>query len=156
MVQFHQTLSEESVYLRYFRSFNLDQRTEHNRLTRICFVDYDRTIALVVTRKNEAGGEEVIAAGRLTRDHATNEAEYAIVVSDAYQGLGVGTQLLRRLLEIGHEEGVETVIAYMLPENKGMRHVSQKLGFQFEREEDLVKATLPLKDFALGKMPGEC
>ncbi len=156
MVQFHQTLSEESVYLRYFRSFNLDQRTEHNRLTRICFVDYDRTIALVVTRKNEAGEEEVVAAGRLTRDHATNEAEYAIVVSDAYQGLGVGTQLLRRLLEIGHEEGVETVIAYMLPENKGMRHVSQKLGFQFEREEDLVKATLHLKDFALGKMPGEC
>ncbi|MFO7682169.1 MAG: bifunctional acetate--CoA ligase family protein/GNAT family N-acetyltransferase, partial [Chloroflexota bacterium] len=156
MVKFHQTLSEESVYLRYFRSFNLDQRTEHNRLTRICFVDYDRTIALVVTHKNEAGEEEVIAAGRLTRDHATEEAEYAIVVSDGHQGLGVGTQLLRRLLEIGREEGVETVIAYMLPENKGMRHVSQKLGFQFEREEDLVKATLHLKDFAPKPMTDKC
>ncbi|MFO7681466.1 MAG: hypothetical protein R6X34_15585, partial [Chloroflexota bacterium] len=63
---------------------------------------------------------------------------------------------LRRLLEIGREEGVETVIAYMLPENKGMRHVSQKLGFQFEREEDLVKATLHLKDFAPKPMTDKC
>jgi len=51
------------------------------------------------------------------------------------------------LLEIGREEGVKTVIAYMLPENSGMRHVSQNLGFKFEREEDLLKATLELKDF---------
>ncbi|MCZ7671999.1 MAG: GNAT family N-acetyltransferase [Chloroflexi bacterium] len=101
MVKFHHTLSEQSVYLRYFRSFNLDQRTEHDRLTRICFVDYDRAIALVVTRKNEAGENEIVAAGRLTRDHATTEAEYAILVSDAYQRMGVGSQLLRRLLEIG-------------------------------------------------------
>ena len=147
LVRFHENVSEKSVYLRYFRSFNLDQRTEHQRLTRICFVDYDRTIALVVTRKNEEGNDEVVAAGRLSRAHATAEAEFALLVSDAYQGMGVGSQLLRRLLEIGREEGVETVIAYMLPENTGMRHVSQMLGFQFEREEDLLKATLELKDF---------
>ncbi len=147
MVKFHEGISEKSVYLRYFRSYNLDQRTEHQRLTRICFVDYDRTIALVVTRKDEEGNEVVVAAGRLTRSHATDEAEYALLVSDAYQGQGVGTQLLRSLLEIGQAEGVKTVIAYMLPENSGMRHVSQNLGFKFERDEDLLKATLEMKDF---------
>jgi acetyltransferase len=147
MVDFHQTLSEKSVYLRYFRSYNLDQRVEHDRLTRICFVDYDRTIAQVVTHKNEAGEVEVVAAGRLTRAHARDEAEYAILVSDAYQGMGVGTQLLKRLLEIGREEGVKRVVAYMLPENRGMRHVSQKLGFKFERDADLLKATMDLTDF---------
>jgi acetyltransferase len=152
LVQFHENISEKSVYLRYFRSFNLDQRTEHQRLTRICFVDYDRTIALVVTRKNEEGDDVVVAAGRLSRAHATAEAEFALLVSDAYQGMGVGSQLLRRLLAIGREEGVETVIAYMLPENTGMRHVSQMLGFKFEREEDLLKATLELKDFDLEGM----
>jgi acetyltransferase len=147
MVKFHRTLSEKSVYLRYFRSFNLDQRVEHERLTRICFVDYDRTIALVVTHKNEAGETEIVAAGRLTRVYGNNEAEYAIVVSDAFQGIGLGTRLLRHLLIVGKEEGVETVVAYMLPENRGMRHVSQKLGFVFEREADLLKATLNLADF---------
>ena len=149
MVQFHRTLSEKSVYLRYFRSFNLDQRVEHERLTRICFVDYDRTIALVVTHKNEAGEPEVVAAGRLTRSHVNNQAEYAILVSDGFQGIGIGTQLLSRLLTIGKEEGIETVLAYMLPENRGMRHVSQKLGFAFEREADLLKATIQLADFKI-------
>jgi len=147
MVQFHQTLSEKSVYLRYFRSFNLSQRVEHERLTRICFVDYDRTIAHVVTHKNAAGEQEIVAAGRLTRSHAQNQAEYAILVSDGFQGIGIGTQLLRRLLTIGKEEGIATVLAYMLPENRGMRHVSQKLGFEFEREADLLKATIDLADF---------
>ena len=147
LVQFHENISEKSVYLRYFRSFNLDQRTEHDRLTRICFVDYDRTIAQVVTRRDEEGNEIVVAVGRLSRAHATAEAEYALLVSDAYQGMGVGSRLLRRLLEIGREEGIETVIAYILPENTGMRHISQTLGFKFEREEDLLKATLQLKDF---------
>ncbi len=147
MVQFHQTLSEKSVYLRYFRSFNLDQRVEHERLTRICFVDYDRTIAHVVTHKNAAGETEIVAAGRLTRSHAQNQAEYAILVSDGFQGIGIGTQLLRRLLTIGKEEGIATVVAYMLPENRGMRHVSQKLGFEFEREADLLKASINLENF---------
>ncbi|HEY1408130.1 MAG TPA: acetate--CoA ligase family protein, partial [Promineifilum sp.] len=50
MVKFHEKLSEESVYLRYFRAFNLDQRVEHERLTRICHVDYDRAIVLVVEK----------------------------------------------------------------------------------------------------------
>ena len=149
MVQFHKNVSEESVYLRYFRSFNFDQRTEHDRLTRICFIDYDRTLAQVVTRKDEDGNEVIIAAGRLNRDHATTEAEYAILVSDAYHGQGVGSQLLRRLLVIGREEGVERVIAYMLPENTGMRHISQGLGFTFEREDDLLKATLDLENLVL-------
>jgi acetyltransferase len=147
MVKFHESLSETSVYLRYFRSFNLDQRVQHERLTRICFVDYDRTIALVVTHKNEAGEEVIVAAGRLSRTPGNQQAEYAIVVSDAYQGIGIGTRLLHHLLLVGKEEGVETVVAYMLPENRGMRHISQKLGFTFEREADLLKAFINLAEF---------
>ena len=50
MVQFHETLSERSVYLRYFHMIKLSQRVSHERLTRICFNDYDREIALVAER----------------------------------------------------------------------------------------------------------
>ena len=45
MAKFHETLSEESVYNRYFSALKLSQRVAHERLTRICFNDYDREIA---------------------------------------------------------------------------------------------------------------
>ena len=45
--QFHETLSERSVSLRYFHAMKLSQRVAHERLTRICFIDYDREMALV-------------------------------------------------------------------------------------------------------------
>ena len=51
IVKFHETLSEESVYHRYFSALKLSQRIAHERLTRICFNDYDREIALVAELK---------------------------------------------------------------------------------------------------------
>src|SRR5205823_1816906 len=47
MVKFHQGLSERSVRLRYFAPLKLGQRVAHERLTRVCFNDYDRELALV-------------------------------------------------------------------------------------------------------------
>jgi acetyltransferase len=47
LVRFHETLSDRSVYLRYFCSLSLSRRVAHERLLRICFGDYDREIALV-------------------------------------------------------------------------------------------------------------
>lgn len=140
MIRFHEKLSEESVYLRYFRAFHLDQRVEHERLTRICYVDYDRDIVLVVEHPNEAGEQEIIAVARLTRLPNPTEAEFSMLVRDDFQRRGVGTQLLQNLLDFGAEEGIERVIAYMLPENRGMIEISKKLGFEMTREEDMVKA----------------
>ncbi len=57
MVKFHETLSERSVYMRYFQPLKLSTRTAHERLTRICFIDYDREMALVAERRHPAGGE---------------------------------------------------------------------------------------------------
>jgi acetyltransferase len=145
MVKFHETLSERSVYLRYFRAFQLDQRVEHERLTRICFVDYDRDMALVVTHKNPKTEEdEIIAVGRLTKSHGDDEAEFAMLVSDRYQGQGVGTETLIHLLEVGRQEGVKRVVAYLLAENRGMRAICLKLGFRLEREAELLKAVIDL------------
>lgn len=145
MVKFHERLSEQSVYLRYFRSFQLSQRVEHERLTRICYVDYDRDIALVVEGTNpETGEEEILGVGRLSRLPNPEEAEFAMLVSDDYQRQGIGTQLLRHLLEFGRDEGITRVVAYMLPENRGMIRVCEKLGFNFEREDDLIKAYIEI------------
>ncbi len=69
MIEFHKKLSERSVYLRYFQPLKLTQRTAHERLTRICFIDYDREMALVVERKKPDGTPEIIAVGRLSKIH---------------------------------------------------------------------------------------
>src|ERR1700749_2100765 len=61
MVKFHGTLSEQTVLYRYFGLPKLEQRVAHERLTRICFNDYDREIALVAIRQSpETRKDEVI------------------------------------------------------------------------------------------------
>lgn len=142
IVQFHQTLSEESVYLRYFHLMKLSQRTAHERLTRICFIDYDRQIALVVDHENSATGEhEILGVGRLTRLHGTHDAEFAMLVADSAQHLGLGSELLRCLIQIAEQESIERINAEILLENRAMQHVCQKLGFEIQPLGDgLVKA----------------
>ena len=56
MVKFHQTLSDRSVYMRYFHSLSLSSRVAHDRLVRICFVDYDREMAIVADRRDAKPG----------------------------------------------------------------------------------------------------
>jgi acetyltransferase len=130
MVKFHRTLSERSVYYCYFRLMKLDQRVAHERLTRICFNDYDREIALVADYKNPQTGEhEILAVGRLIKLPYKNEAEFAIVISDQFQGRGLGSELLRRLLQIGRDEKLDRLVADILPDNRAMLHVAEKLGF---------------------------
>ena len=69
MVKFHETLSEQSVYFRYFHHVRLSQRVAHERLTRMCFVDYAREMALVVEHRTRTGVREILAVGRLIKSH---------------------------------------------------------------------------------------
>ncbi|MEO1349998.1 MAG: bifunctional acetate--CoA ligase family protein/GNAT family N-acetyltransferase [Cyanobacteria bacterium J06635_15] len=146
IVQFHQTLSEQSVYLRYFHLMKLSHRTAHERLTRICFIDYDCEMALVADYDNpETGHREILAVGRLSKLHDTNEAEFAMLVADPAQRLGLGTELLERLIGIARGEGLQRITAEVLMENGAMRHVFQKVGFTLKPMGDgLMKAELDL------------
>ena len=152
MIGFHQSLSERSVYMRYFHALRLDRRTAHERLTRICFIDYDREMALVVERKNPESAEpEILGVGRLSRDHsAPEEAEISILVSDRFQGQGLGTMLVGKLLEVGRAEGLRRITADVLPANRAMRRVLKRLGFHLHHdvEERVVKADLDLYQLA--------
>jgi len=146
MVQFHQTLSERSVYLRYFNALKLSQRIAHERLMRICFIDYDREMALVAVRSDPAGAREILAVGRLSRLHGINEAEFAVLVADQWQRQGLGTELLRRMLEIARQEKIARVVGSFLEENYEMQSVSRKLGMKLVRalDEALVRAFIDL------------
>lgn len=130
MIDFHRTLSELSVRRRYFSSLTLEQRTAHDRLRRVCFCDYDRELALVVERKLPHGGTEIIGVGRLSKLHHLDEAEFSMIISDGWQGCGLGTQLLRLLQEAGRREKLRRIAGFILPDNPQMLHICKKTGFQ--------------------------
>jgi acetyltransferase len=146
MIRFHQKLSERSVYLRYFQPLKLTQRTAHERLTRLCFIDYNREMALVAERKNEAGEPELLAIGRLSKIHGRDEAELAAVAIDASQHKGLGTELYTRLIAVGREAKLKKLISNMLPENREMRALCVKLGFKMHSslEDNMIRAELDL------------
>jgi acetyltransferase len=148
MVKFHETLSEQSVYMRYFHMMKLDQRTAHERLTRICFIDYDREMALVAEHTDpETGEREIMGVSRLSRHGAVpEEAEVSVLVSDRFQRRGIGTLLLNRILEVGRAEDLSRITAEILFDNHAMQHISRELGFHLRRdaEEMVVKADLDL------------
>jgi acetyltransferase len=147
MVKFHETLSDRSVYLRYFCSLSLSRRVAHERLLRICFGDYDREMALVAERTDPATGErQIMAVGRMNKLHAGNEAEVAVLVSDQFQQLGLGHELLRRVIEVARDEKLSRVSAEMLTDNVAMQIIMKRLGFGVRASEDLtsVRAFLDL------------
>ena len=136
IARFHEQLSERSVYLRYFHLIDLDRRVSHDRLIRTCFNDYDRDIALVAVHHNKSTGEhEILAVGRL-RKIDTSDAELAVLITDEYQGRGLGTELSRRLVEIARAEKIARVIAEILPENIHMQRVCRELGFRMNELPD--------------------
>lgn len=147
MVDFHQSLSEESVYLRYFHMIALGQRVAHERLTRICFNDYDREIALVAEHKDAKSEKRtILGIGRLSREPHTDTAQFAILISDHFQRRGLGTELLRRIVQVGRGEGMKRITAEILPENLAMQAISEKLKFTLKHSasEGMVRAQLAL------------
>jgi acetyltransferase len=136
MVQFHTTLSERSVYLRYFCSLSLSTRVEHERLVRICFGSYDRGFALVADRKNpETGQHEVLGVGRFSAINRA-EAEAAVLVSDRWQGRGLGTELLACVARVARAEKFQRLLGEILRDNLATQAVFKKVGFKLRSMED--------------------
>jgi acetyltransferase len=132
MVEFHKTLSEQTVFLRYAGMMKLDQRVAHERLARICFNDYGRELALVVERRI---GGEILGVGRLTRLPGTQDAEFAMLISDAVQRQGLGAELLSRLVVVGRDWGLRRIVADILSGNGAMQHVCRQQGFTIHQGE---------------------
>jgi acetyltransferase len=144
--KFHEKLSERTVLMRYFTPLQLSQRTAHERLTRICFVDYDREMAMVAERRNAQGVPEILAVSRLHHLHGTEDVEASVVVIDEAQHLGLGSELMKRAVDIARKEGAKRVVATMLQENEDMQAIFKGLGFHLEKVDgkELVKAYLEL------------
>jgi acetyltransferase len=147
LVHFHEELSDRSVMFRYFHPMHLSQRTAHERLIRVCFNDYDRELALVAEGRRPENGERfILGIGRLSKEPSGAEAEFSIVISDAWQKQGLGTQLLKLLLQIARDEKIGHLTGMVMAQNLEMQHIAEKLGFKLTRDlaESAVRASIQL------------
>jgi acetyltransferase len=130
LIEFHKTLSDFSVHFRYFEAISLRQRTIHERLRQHCVLDHTREFALVADWTDSHGDHRILGVGRLFREPQRDEAEFALLISDHWQGKGLGTVLLRLLVRLGRQSHLRRMIAHILPDNASMKGVSEKVGFK--------------------------
>jgi acetyltransferase len=147
IVQFHQGLSERSVRMRFYEPLKLSQRVTHDRLVKVCFNDYDRELGLVAVQTDpKTQQSQIVGVCRLSKVFCTDGAEFAVVVSDAWQNKGLGTQLLKSLINVAKAEKLKVLAANILAENVEMQRVCEKVGFKIVKKdgEAQVKAELAL------------
>lgn len=149
MVRFHEKLSERTVHFRYFHMLKFNQRVAHERLTRICFIDYDREMALVAELRDPATGDrQILGVGRMTKVHGTRDAEFAVVVADEFQRQGLGGELVRRIRAVAEAERLGRLTGDVLSENGDMIRLCERHGFLSSPKPDepqVVSMTLDLQ-----------
>jgi RimJ/RimL family protein N-acetyltransferase len=109
-------------------------------------VDFVNHVALVATI-DEGGRSTIIGGGRYVVA-GPGQAEVAFVVTDVYQGQGIGSLLTRHLASLARSAGLKELVAEVLPENAAMRKVLGKFGFRTGRGPDpqVIHMTLPLTE----------
>ncbi len=146
IAKFHTVLSERTVFMRYLQPMMLQERVMHERLARICHCDYDRELALLAETTNKDGEQDVMGIVRLSKVHGTNEARLSILIGDPYQGIGLGSELVRRAIDVARSERLNRLSAILTADNQIMGHIFETLGFRVEPSgnEKLLLATLEL------------
>ena len=142
-LEMFQSFSDESIRYRFFQIL---KDTPHEVRVRYCNIDYDREIALVA-EITENGQRKILGVTRLSINPDEKSGEIAFIVSDCWQGLGLGTKMVDYTLDIAMEKGVENVYAIMLSDNYRALSLIKKMGFNLEYLSDgTVKGTLNLKN----------
>ncbi len=138
-LELFQSLSEESMR---FRFFQIIKDITHETLTRYCNIDYDREMAIVAETQQE---KKIIGAARLITEPGKRSGEFAVLVSDAWHGRGLGSKLLETIIDIAKSMVLDSIYGYVMSENSKMMSLCTKKGFGMEPfEEGVEKATLKL------------
>jgi acetyltransferase len=109
-VRFFERLSERSRFQRFMQYMRQ--------------LDYDRELALVALWQ-----DEFVAVGRYAPNADGRSAEFALVVADDWQGLGLGRALLERLCDAARAAGYEALVGNILEANRDMLELARHLGF---------------------------
>jgi acetyltransferase len=147
MPAFHTTLSERSVLYRYFQPTSFQERIDHERLRKICFIDYDREMALVAIVRKPDGTRAIAGVIRMQKSYFSSRARFAIIVSDDWQRRGIGSKLLQKLISVARAESLSLLRAAFLSENIEMKSLCEKHGFttQLAKSDEPAYAEIELR-----------
>jgi acetyltransferase len=137
-------LSEQSRFLRFM--FGLQDLTPA-MLSKFTQIDYDRELALVVVLQVPQGPGQQIGVARYITLPDEETCEFAIVVSDEWQGRGVARPLFLRLIAAARQRGIRIMTGVTLRENTRMIDLARALGFATRvdaEEPELVRMSLVL------------
>lgn len=145
MHDFLSKCSEDTIYFRYFRHI---RKFTHEMLIRFTQNDYDREIGLVALGQPPTP-EVMLGMGHLFMDSRRETAEFAIMVGDQWQGNGLGSEIVWRLIEIAQEQGVQRLWGEILAQNQPMLEMAKKMGFTVTKdiENQTYRVKLELASF---------
>ncbi len=136
------TLTPEEIRLRFFAPIKTLPHVQAARFTQI---DYDREMALILTKPGVPGEAEIFGVVRLSADPDNEQAEYAILVRHDVAGHGLGHKMMERITDYARKRGIGEVWGDVLRENKRMLAICDDLGFERETvdgEPSIVKVRL--------------
>ncbi|WP_312285293.1 bifunctional acetate--CoA ligase family protein/GNAT family N-acetyltransferase [Yokenella regensburgei] len=140
--RFISQVTKEDLYYRYFSEIN---EFTHDDLANMTQIDYDREMAFVAVRQS---GEitEILGVSRAISDPDNIDAEFAVLVRSDLKGLGLGRQLLEKLIAYTREHGLQRLNGITMPNNQGMIALARKLGFHvdIQLEDGIVGLSLRL------------
>jgi acyl-CoA hydrolase/GNAT superfamily N-acetyltransferase len=118
------TMSADSIYYRFMERL---KSAPGKQLQDFVYIDHRNELMIVGTLP-EADGERIIACGGYYLNPHTNRAEVAFIVEDKWHNRGIGTFLLKYLIQIARHDGIAGFTAEVLQENKSMQSVINKSG----------------------------
>ncbi len=140
MRRFLESLSDETVVSRFGL---LSRNITHETLVRFCQIDYDRELAFVIVAGE--GGEEIIGDAALNKLPDLENAELSFLISDQWQGRGVGNVLMEYCVVAAREIGLKSIWMEIQKDNVRMINFGRKYGFrQTFDDEDSIKVALQL------------
>ncbi len=135
-------VSDQSLYQRFLGFVKIDDKM----IERFTQLDYSKEMAIVAEVKNKEE-KQIIAVARIAACKPNDkDAEFAIIVTDSWQGKGLGKIMTNYILNVAADLGYENIHAYLFSNNKAMARILTKIGFKFSKEnEQIIKGQLELK-----------
>ncbi len=129
-----------------FRFFGLLREPAHIYLARYTQIDYEREMAFIVTRNDAEHKPQTLGVARVVTDPDNITAEFGIVVRSDLKGKGLGSLLLKKLVDYCRARGTAQIIGHVLADNARMLALAEKFGFRQEStpEQGEVQVSLSL------------
>ena len=137
--EFFKALSPASVH---FRFLEIIKDFSNEAVERYCDLDYNQEMAIVALPK---GGGKIIAVARLILSRKDRRGEFALVIADAWQGFGLGTELLAYLIKIARDYQLEELYCVLSSDNYRVIGLAEKFGLKVKSTDgDTLEMTLKL------------